>query len=62
MYNESIDIYLNKLDNNTNKYFTDTTFICNKLGEELEVKKHKTSRNLIISDDFDIPISIKIES
>ena len=62
MYNESIDIYLNKLDNNTNKYFTDTTFICNKLGEELEVKKPKTSKNSIISDDFDIPISIKIES
>jgi hypothetical protein len=47
--------------------YTDTTFVCNKLGEDLvsynpQVKKHKTSKISIISDDFNIPISIKIDT
>ena len=50
-----------------NKYYTDTTFICNKLGEDLvsnnpQIKKHKTSKISIISDDFNIPISIHIDT
>ena len=47
--------------------YTDTTFVCNKLGEDLvsynpQVKKHKTSKISIISDDFNIHISIKIDT
>jgi len=41
----------------------DTTFICNKLGIEdtsfnQQIKKHKTTKISIISDDFNISISV----
>ena len=52
------------MKNTSTTYFTDTTFICNKLGEDLtsnnpQIKKHKTSKISIISDDFNIPLEIK---
>ena len=48
-------------------YYTDTTFVCNKLGEESvgynqQIKKHKTSKISIITDDFNIPVSVSISS
>ena len=43
--------------------YTDTTFICNKLGSEnvsfnQQIKKHKTTKISIITDDFNVPISV----
>lgn len=66
-FNETINEYLNKMKLANNLYFTDTTFICNKLGEDLvsnnpQIPKHKTSKISVISDDFNIPLSIKIET
>ena len=42
---------------------TDTTFVCNKLGNEnvsfnQQIKKHKTCKISIITDDFNVPISV----
>jgi len=67
IFNKTIDDYLNEMNNNHTSYFTDTTFICNKLGEDLvsnnpQIKKHKTSKISVISDDFNIPLSIKFDS
>jgi hypothetical protein len=55
------------MKNISTTYFTDTTFICNKLGEDLtsnnsQIKKHKTSKISIITDDFNIPLSIRIDT
>ena len=57
IYNYYVNIYLNELDNTNNKLITDTTLILNKLGEDLtsynpQLKKHKTSKILIIIDEF----------
>ena len=46
-YQENINLYLNKLDKIPNYNKTDTTFVCNKLGEDSasfnpQVKKHET--------------------
>ena len=56
--------YLNELNKHTSILHTDTTFVCNKLGIEnvsfnQQIKKHKTSKISIITDNFNIPISIK---
>jgi transposase len=66
-YQKNISQYLNKLDKIPNYNKTDTTFICNKLGENFvsfnpQVKKHKTSKISIITDDYDIPISISVNT
>ena len=55
------------MKNTSTIYFTDTTFICNKLGEDLtsnnpQIKKHKTCKISIITDDFNIPLSIRIDT
>jgi len=67
LFNKTIDNYLNEMKNTSTTYFTDTAFICNKLGEDLvsnnpQIKKHKTSKISIISDDFNIPLSIKVDT
>ena len=67
LFNKTINEYISEMGNNSKQYYTDTTFVCNKLGEDLvsynpQVKKHKTSKISIISDDFNIPISIKIDT
>ena len=61
IFNKTIDSYLNEMKTTNASYFTDTTFICNKLGEDFvsnnpQIKKHKTSKISIISDDFNIPL------
>ena len=53
IYKQNITIYLKEMDN--------------KLGEEFvnynpQVKKHKTTKVSIISDEFNIPISVNITS
>lgn len=67
IYNDTITLYLNHMKTNNCNYYTDTTFVCNKLGEELvsynpQIKKHKTSKISIISDDFNVPLSIHIDT
>jgi hypothetical protein len=79
LFNKTINTYITEMGNTSKLYYsffqkhirpsgyTDTTFICNKLGEDLasynpQVKKHKTSKISIISDDFNIPISIKFDT
>jgi hypothetical protein len=67
IFNKTINSYLNEMKNTSTTYFTDTTFICNKLGEDLtsnnpQIKKHKTSKISIITDDFNIPLSIRIDT
>ena len=64
IFNITTNSYLNEMKNTSTTYFTDTTFICNKLGYDLnsnnpQIKKHKTSKISIISDDFNIPLKIK---
>ena len=56
IFNKTINSYLNEMKNTSTTYFTDTTFICNKLGEDL------TSKISIITDDFNIPLSIRIDT
>lgn len=67
VFNKTINIYLDNMKTYNAHYYTDTTFVCNKLGEDLvsnnpQIKKHKTSKISIISDDFNIPISISIDT
>ena len=62
-YQKCINKYLNELVKHTQILHTDTTFICNKLGSEnisfnQQIKKHKTNKVSIITDDFNIPISV----
>lgn len=62
-YQKCINKYLNELVKHTQILYTDTTFICNKLGSEnisfnQQIKKHKTNKVSIITDDFNIPISV----
>ena len=59
IFDKSVNSYLNEMKNTNMCYFTDTTFICNKLGEDLvannpQIKKHKTSKISIITDDFNV--------
>ncbi len=66
-FNKTVNIYLDHMKTSNSQYYTDTTFVCNKLGEDLvsnnpQIKKHKTSKISIISDDFNIPISISIDT
>ncbi len=66
-FNETVNIYLDNMKTSNSQYYTDTTFVCNKLGEDLvsnnpQIKKHKTSKISIISDNFNIPISITIDT
>jgi len=66
-FNKTVNIYLEHMKPSNSQYYTDTTFVCNKLGEDLvsnnpQIKKHKTSKISIISDDFNIPISISIDT
>jgi hypothetical protein len=67
IFNKTINSYLNEMKNTSTTYFTDTTFICNKLGKDLtsnnpQIKKHKTCKISIITDDFNIPLSIRIDT
>jgi hypothetical protein len=62
-YEKCVNKYLIELNINAHHLNTDTTFICNKLGIEdasfnQQIKKHKTTKISIISDDFNIPISV----
>ncbi len=59
MYNK----YLNELNKHTSILYTDTTFVCNKLGVDnisfnQQIKKYKTSKISIIIDDFNILIYV----
>ena len=43
--------------------YVDSSFVCNKLGEDFvahntQIPKHKTCKFSVISDQFDIPLSI----
>jgi hypothetical protein len=62
-YNKNVTNYLNELNKHRIILHTDTTFICNKLGSEdvsynQQIKKHKTSKISIITDDFNVSISV----
>ena len=64
-YELNVNKYLSNLETLPVKYYTDTTFVCNKLGEEsvgynMQIKKHKTTKISIITDDFNIPISVSL--
>jgi len=66
-YDLNVNKYLSNLETLPQNYYTDTTFVCNKLGEESvvynqQIKKHKTSKISIITDDFNIPVSVSISS
>jgi len=66
-YNLNVNKYLSNLETLPQNYYTDTTFVCNKLGEKSvgynqQIKKHKTSKISIITDDFNIPVSVSISS
>ena len=66
-YDFNVNKYLSNLETLPQNYYTDTTFVCNKLGEESvgynqQIKKHKTSKISIITDDFNIPVSVSISS
>ena len=66
-YQENIKLYLTKLDKIPNYNKTDTTFICNKLGEDFvsfnpQVKKHKTCKISTIIDEYNIPISVLVST
>ena len=66
-YDFNVNKYLSNLEILPQNYYTDTTFVCNKLGEESvgynqQIKKHKTSKISIITDDFNIPVSVSISS
>ena len=55
--------YLNKLFTHTQIFYTDITFVCNKIGIKnvsfnQQIKKHKTTKVSIITDDFNILISV----
>ena len=56
-YELNVNKYLTNLETLPQNYYTDTTFVCNKLGEESvgfnqQIKKHKTTKISIITDDF----------
>ena len=62
-YSKCLNKYLNELNKYTSFFYTDTTFVCNKLGIDhvsfnQQIKKHKTTKISIISDEFNIPISV----
>jgi hypothetical protein len=62
-YDKILNKYLTLIEKNNNFLYSDTTFICNKLGVEnisfnQQIKKHKVTKISIISDDFNIPISV----
>ena len=62
-YDKILNKYLTLIEKNNNFLYSDTTFICNKLGIEnisfnQQIKKHKVTKISIISDDFNIPISV----
>ena len=66
-YELNVNKYLTNLETLPQNYYTDTTFVCNKLGEESvgfnqQIKKHKTTKISIITDDFNIPISVNLTS
>ena len=35
LFNKTINEYISEMGNNSKQYYTDTTFVCNKLGEDL---------------------------
>ena len=60
-YNKCTKKYLKKLNNTTTNMYTYTTFVSNKLGIDSfnqQIKKHKTTKISIISDDFNNPILV----
>jgi hypothetical protein len=62
-YDKCVKKYLTDLNIKTHYLNIDTTFVCNKLGMEdvsfnQQIKKHKTTKISIISDDFNVPISV----
>ena len=65
MYKDTINIYLNKINkmeiNNNNFLYIDSSIVLNKYGIDnisinLQLKKHKSSKFSIITDDFGVPI------
>jgi len=66
-YNKLVNRYLTKLPERPENYYVDSTFICNKLGSESisfnsQVKKHKTCKISILTDSFNIPLSLNIST
>lgn len=65
IFNKYKNEYINELNDDISLLYTDTTFILNKNGQELVdynplVKKHKTTKVSIITDNFNNPISVGV--
>ena len=66
-YNNLVAKYLANLDKIPSIQYTDTAFVCNKLGEDSisfnpQIRKHKLTKFSVINDEFGIPISTSVDT
>ena len=65
VFHNIVKLYLIELDKPSKILCTDTSLIINKLGIDMisnnpQLKKHKTTKISIITDDFNVPLDVNI--